>query len=130
MLLIVPQLLLLPQLLLRSSLPLPHSRLHSGGNVDTLSRGAETCTPGPAGLVLEPDEAAAATATEAAPPPMSAVGVAGDPFAACDVAFRIGGLARLLLAGDLGFSDLGIGDDGGAPCLGAAAPPWLRCGDV
>lgn len=56
--------------------------------------------------------------------------MAGDPFAACNGAFRVGGLARVLLAVDLGFSDLGIGGDEGAPCLGAAALSWLRGGQL
>ena len=77
MLLIVPQLLLLLQLSLRSSLSLPHSRFHSGGNVDTLRRSVGACIPGPAGIAFEPDEV-----TAAALPPIAAVGVAGDLFVA------------------------------------------------
>lgn len=125
-------LLMLPQLLLRSSLSLLHCRLHSGGNVDTLSRSEGASTPGPTGLALEPDEAAAAAAaaTEAAPPPVAAVGVAGDLLMACDVAFRVGDLARTLRAGDLGFSDLGIGDGEDPPCLAAAALSLLGRGEV
>lgn len=123
-LLTLPQLLLLLQLLLHSSASLLQCRLHSGGNVDTLSRSEGVFTPGSTGLALGPDEAAAATVTEATPPPAAAVGVA------CDVAFPVGGLVGKLLAGDLGFIELGIGDGEGAPCLGAAALSRLGRGEA
>lgn len=56
--------------------------------------------------------------------------MADDLLMACDVVFRVGGLARTLLAGGLGFNDLGIGDGEGAPCLEAAAMSWLGRGEA
>lgn len=45
------------------------------------------------------------------------------------MAFRVGAVARIL-AGDLGFNELGIGDGEGASRRRAAARSWLRCGEV
>lgn len=49
---------------------------------------------------------------------------------ACGVVFRVGGLARVLRAGDLGLCGLGIADSEGMPWLAAAALSWPGSGEV